>query len=217
MLHDFEQLSEQWFAFRAGKFSSSTVGDIMKKGRGGKPSTMRANAITRLALERLTGQKDGNGYSGGAMQRGTELEPEARAHYSFTNGVPVLEIGCVSHDMHPHAICSPDGLVGDDGLVEIKCPETMPRHYDALNGGEWIKKEYHWQVQHQLYVTGRKWCDLVSYDPRFKTSDSDTLAMATVRVFPEPEAQIMLQEQIDLANIEVERQLQTLKDLEAAA
>ena len=213
MLHDFEQLSDEWFAFRAGKFSSSTVGDIMKTGRGGKPSTMRANAITRLALERLTGTKDSNGYNGGAMQRGTELEPEARAHYSFTNGVPVLEIGCVSHDVWPIAICSPDGLVNSDGLVEIKCPETMPRHYAALNGDGQNVKEYHWQVQHQLFVTGRKWCDLVSYDPRFP----EELKMATIRVMPDAEAQQELKLAINLANREVEEQLQRLKDLQKVA
>ena len=212
MLHDFEQGSDAWFAFRAGKFSASTVGDIMKKGRGGKPSTMRANAITRLAVERITGAKD-DGYSSAAMQRGIELEAEARAAYSFANGVAVIETGCVSHDVWPYAICSPDGLVGEDGLLEIKCPETMPRHYDALNGGAQIVKDYHWQVQHQLFVTGRKWVDLTSYDPRFP----DGLQMATRRVFPDAESQEQLREEITRANIEVEQQLQGLKDLQAAA
>ena len=212
MLHDFDQGSPEWFAFRAGKFSASTVGDIMKKGRGGKPSTMRANAITRLAVERITGAKD-DGYSSAAMQRGIELEAEARAAYSFANGVAVIETGCVSHDVWPYAICSPDGLVGEDGLLEIKCPETMPRHYDALNGGAQIVKDYHWQVQHQLFVTGRKWVDLTSYDPRFP----DGLQMATRRVFPDAESQEQLREEITRANIEVEQQLQGLKDLQAAA
>lgn len=212
MLHNFEQLSDEWFAFRAGKFSSSTVSDIMKTGRGGKPSTMRANAITRLALERLTGTKD-SGFSGGAMQRGTDLEPEARDHYSFTNAVAVMETGCVSHDIWPIAICSPDGLVGEDGLVEIKCPETMPRHYAALNNEGQNVKEYHWQVQHQLFVTGRKWCDLVSYDPRFP----EKLKMATIRVTPDAEAQEQLKLQINLANREVEEQLARLQDLQSAA
>ena len=212
MLHDFDQGSPEWFAFRAGKFSASTVGDIMKKGRGGKPSTMRANAITRLAVERITGAKD-DGYSSAAMQRGIELEAEARAAYSFANGVAVIETGCVSHDVWPYAICSPDGLVGEDGLLEIKCPETMPRHYDALNGGDIMAKEYHWQLQHQLFVSCRKWVDLVSYDPRFP----DGLQMATRRVFPDAESQEQLREEITRANIEVEQQLQGLKDLQAAA
>lgn len=212
MLHNFEQLSDEWFAFRAGKFSSSTVGDIMKTGRGGKPSTMRANAITRLALERLTGEKD-VGYSGGAMQRGMDLEPEARDHYSFTNGVAVMEVGCVSHDVWPIAICSPDGLVGEDGLVEIKCPYTMPRHYAALNNEGENVKEYHWQVQHQLFVTERKWVDLVSFDPRFP----DKLKMATIRVTPDADAQAQLKLQINLANREVEEQLARLQDLQSTA
>ena len=212
MLHDIEQMSDEWFAFRAGKFSASKVGDIMKKGRGGKPSTMRANAITRLALERLTGARDET-YSGAAMQRGIELEPEARDFYSFTRGVAVLETGCISHDVWPIAICSPDGLVGDDGLLEIKCPDTMPRHYAALNGDGQNVKEYHWQVQHQLFVSGRRWVDLVSYDDRFP----EKLKMAVIRVEPDAEAQEALKVAINLANREVEEQLQTLKDLQATA
>lgn len=212
IIHDFEQLSDEWFAFRAGKFSASKIADIMRKGRGGKPSTMRANAITKLALERLTGLRDDT-YQNNAMQRGTELEPEARNTYSFQNGIAVQEIGCAQHDHWEVAICSPDGLVGDKGALEIKCPETMPRHYAALNGERQNVKEYHWQLQHQLFVTGREWVDLVSYDPRFPAG----LQMAVARVEPDAEAQEQLREAITQANIEVEAQLERLRQLQQAA
>ena len=210
IVSDFEQGGADWMAFRAGKISASRVKDLMAKTKSGW-STSRANMITKLAIERLTGSVD-DGFSNGAMQRGIELEPEARNAYSFEHGVPVGEVGCVTHPKWDFVTCSPDGLVGDTGLVEIKCPTAQAKHYSALQTGSHAK-EYKWQLHHQMLVTGRSWVDAVSYDPRFP----DGLKLAVTRVHKDAELQEELKAAIVECNVHIERQVQEMRDLQKAA
>lgn len=156
-----------WLAARAGKFTGSRFADLMARTKSG-PSTSRANLLTKLALERITGQCVET-FTNAAMARGAQLEPKARSAYEAKKEVLVEEVGfCESAEMGCVGV-SPDGLVGSDGLVEIKCPSAMPKHLEALlSRGASVYAEYQWQVQGQLWVTERKWCDVVSFDDRFE-------------------------------------------------
>jgi putative phage-type endonuclease len=158
------QGAPEWRAARCGKITASGVGDVMAKGRGGAPSASRANYIARLVVERLTGEP-AETYSSAAMERGVEVESEAREAYAFHSGVEVVQSGFVPHPTIAWAGASPDGLVGMDGLVEIKCP-NMSTHLDTLRGGA-VPRCYVLQMQWQMACTRRVWCDYVSYDPRF--------------------------------------------------
>ena len=116
---DVEQGSDAWFAARAGKLTASRVKALVAKTKSGY-STSRANMITQLSLERMTGVAVEPTYSNAAMQRGTDLESEARDYYAFERDVSVSEVGMVIHPKYDFITCSPDGLIDDDGLVEIK-------------------------------------------------------------------------------------------------
>jgi putative phage-type endonuclease len=157
-----EQRSDEWFAARLGKVTASRVSDVVARTKSGY-STSRANYMAELVCERLTG-KQGDSFSNAAMVWGTNTEPMARAAYEALEGILVEELGFVSHPTIEMAGASPDGLVGDDGLVEIKCPNTAT-HIETLLGAE-IPSKYVNQMQWQMACTGRKWCDFVSYDPR---------------------------------------------------
>lgn len=158
-----EQRSPQWFAARLAKVTASKISDVMAKGRGGAPSSTRANYLAQLVAERLTGVPF-EGYSNAAMQHGTETEPQARATYTLTTFANVEEVGFVQHPTIAAAGASPDGQVGADGLVEIKCPNTAT-HIATLRGAP-IDQKYILQMQFQMACTGRAWCDFVSFDPR---------------------------------------------------
>lgn len=155
-----EQRSEEWFAARAGYVSASRMAGVMVEKR---PSSTRDNLIAELICERLTGTS-GNTFSSPAMQRGVDLEPIARSWYEATAGVMVFECGFIKHPTIPMFGASPDGLVGDDGLLEIKCPNTAT-HIETLLRGAY-DTAYRYQIQAQLACTGRQWCDFVSYDDR---------------------------------------------------
>lgn len=157
-----EQRTEEWFKARAGCATASRISDIIAKTKSG-PSASRQNYLADLVAERLTGTP-ANGYQNADMARGTELEPEARSAYAFVSGVDVGEVGFVLHPSIPLSGASPDGTVGEDGLVEMKCPKTAT-HIDHLLT-QAIPDKYIVQMQWQLACTGRKWCDFVSYDPR---------------------------------------------------
>lgn len=204
------QDSADWMLARAGKFTASRASDLMAKTRSG-PSASRANLLTLLAVERLTGQCVPT-YSNGAMQRGVELEAEARDAYAFARLAVVDEAGFIECDDLPNTGCSPDGLLADDGLLEIKCPASMQKHLDALRTGEHAK-EYRWQLQHQLMVTGRAWVDAVSYDPRFP----EHLQLAITRVHRDEDAIADLRAEITRADAEVAAAVAELEAMQAAA
>ena len=157
-----EQGSAEWFAARLGKATASRVSDIVAKTKSG-PSKQRANYAAQLIAERLTGKAQ-ESYSNAAMQWGSETEPQARAAYEFYSDLDVTEVGFIDHPSIPMTGASPDGLVGDDGLVEIKCPNTAT-HIATLQSSK-IEGKYLTQIYWQLDCTDRKWCDWVSFDPR---------------------------------------------------
>ena len=158
-----EQGSESWFQARAGKATASRVGDIIARTKTGY-SASRRNYCAELVVERLTGRKT-QGFQNAHMLRGTELEPEARATYSFTFDTDVTEVGFIDHPTIPMAGASPDGLIGLDGLLEIKCPAAAT-HLDYLLSND-PPGEYQPQMAWQMACTGRAYVDFVSYHPDF--------------------------------------------------
>lgn len=159
---DVLQGSEEWMAARVGKASASRIADVMAKTKSGY-STSRANYAAELVAERLTGVK-AEKFVSGPMAHGVENEAAARTMYEFMHNVNVTEVGLVLHPTIDMSCASPDGLVGDDGLIEIKCPLTST-HIETLRGGS-IDGKYIKQMQWQMACTGRLWCDYVSFDPR---------------------------------------------------
>lgn len=157
-----EQGSPEWFALRLGKVTASRIADMLAKTKSGWGAG-RANYLAELVAERLTGVTT-DSYTSAAMQRGSETEPDARAAYEFHADVEIVPAAFVPHHSIGMAGASPDGLVGDDGLVEIKCPLTAT-HIDTLLGGS-VPGKYVLQMQWQMACTRRAWCDFVSYDPR---------------------------------------------------
>ena len=156
------QGTPEWFAARLGNVTGSRVADLMAKTKSGY-SASRANYMAELICERLTGQQ-GDRFTNAAMQWGTETEPQARAAYEFLTDRAVVETGFVLHPTLAGFGASPDGLVDDDGLLEIKCPNTAT-HIETLLI-EAVPGKYMTQMQAQMACTGRAWCDFVSFDPR---------------------------------------------------
>ena len=156
------QGTDEWKQARLGRVTASRVADVIAKTKSGY-SASRANYMAELIAERLTGVP-ADKYTNAAMAWGTATEDEARAAYEFQAGVVVETVGFVAHPAILWSGASPDGLVGDDGLVEIKCPNTAT-HIDTLLGGS-IPAKYVTQMLWQMACTGRAWCDFVSYDPR---------------------------------------------------
>jgi putative phage-type endonuclease len=157
-----EQGTTEWFAARCGKVTASRVADIIAKTKSG-PSASRENYLAQIVCERMTG-KPAESYSNAAMAWGTEQETYARAAYELAKDVLVQEVGFVVHPLIEDAGASPDGLVGDFGLVEIKCPNTATHIQTLLD--QKVPEKYNTQMQWQMASTMRQWCDFVSFDPR---------------------------------------------------
>ncbi|EJF92679.1 lambda exonuclease family protein [Bartonella tamiae] len=157
------QRSPEWFELRLGKVTASRIHDVMSKTKSGY-STSRANYMAELVLQNVTHSIEQT-YISQAMQWGTDTEEQARNAYSFYSGNEVDEIAFINHPVITQAGASPDGLIAHDGLLEIKCPNSAT-HLDTLLNSK-INRKYLLQMQWQMACTGRKWCDFVSYDPRF--------------------------------------------------
>ena len=157
-----EQGSDEWKQQRLGKVTASRIADVTAKIKSGWGAS-RANYMAELLVERLTGIP-ADCYINDAMRWGTEQEPLARSAYEFLQDCTVDPAGFVDHPTIAMSGASPDGLVGDDGLVEIKCPQTAT-HIETLQGAT-VPGKYLGQIQWQLACTGRAWCDWVSFDPR---------------------------------------------------
>ncbi len=158
-----QQQTPEWFAARLGKVTASRVADAIARTKSGY-SASRENYATELALERIMGYSQ-PGYTSPAMQWGIATEPEARAAYEMARGDMVAGCGLIDHPTIEMSGASPDGLIGSDGLLEIKCPESK-QHLEYLRLST-APAKYKPQIQWQLACTGRAWCDFVSYDPRF--------------------------------------------------
>jgi putative phage-type endonuclease len=156
------QGSDDWFKARLGKVTASKLIDVMTNGKGGAESLTRAKYRMDLACELLSNTK-AESFTNDAMARGTELEPIARMFYEVKFNVVVQEVGFINHPFVLMSGASPDGLVGDDGLIEIKCPNRNT-HGTTIATGD-IPAKYMSQMQWQMACTGRQWCDYVSFCP----------------------------------------------------
>lgn len=161
---DVEQHSPEWLAARAGLVTASNIDKILAKGKGGEASRGRANYRAQMIAERLTGEPSPEGFKSEAMRDGTLLEPIARQMYEAREGVLVQEVGLVLHPFIPLCGASPDGLVGDDGGIEIKCPFAAT-HVDWLLEDR-VPPEHVKQMQFVMAVTERQWLDFISYNDR---------------------------------------------------
>lgn len=158
-----EQRTPEWFEERRGKVTASRIWDILKTIRSGAPAASRGNYAAQLVSERLTGKVHERFYSNEHMEWGQEQEPAAREAYTKLTGNEIVECGMIAHPTIANAGASPDGLVGEDGLVEVKC--LLPKNHIALLLTEEIPEQYQYQMLWQLACTRRKWCDFISYDP----------------------------------------------------
>jgi putative phage-type endonuclease len=167
-----EQGTVEWQKLRLGKITASRFKDMMTNGRGKDTMGQTAYSYMRdLITERLTGQPQDQ-IDNKALRWGNDNEPQARAMYCILQDVRVEQVGFIQHPAFPDVGCSPDGLVnegadlgGAGGGVEIKCPMNSRIHLSYIEEGG-VPKEYHWQVQGSMWVTGRPWWDFVSFDPR---------------------------------------------------
>lgn len=208
------QRSESWFSERVGKVTASRVSDVLAKTKTGY-SASRQNYLAQLVAERLTGQPS-ESFSNAAMQWGTETEPFARVAYEMHKGLMVDEVGFINHPSIGWSGASPDGLVSNDGLVEIKCPNTAT-HIEYLKANK-VPSKYQPQMAWQILCTGREWCDFASFDPRMP----EFLQLFVVRFVPDDEylAEIEAEVKKFLAEVASDvTQLQNLRkpDLQIAA
>ena len=158
-IYNFEQRTEDWYNIRKGKITASNADTIIANGKG------LETYIYNLMAEYYSSAEKEN-YINADMQRGIDLEPEARLEFEFYTDLDVQEIGFIEYNEFIGV--SPDGLIGDDGLIEIKCPNDSV--YFKLLLSDNIKPEYIAQMQMQLYVTDRQYCYFVSYNPNFEKS-----------------------------------------------
>lgn len=196
-----EQGTPEWHQQRLGKVTASRIADVMARTKSGYGAG-RANYMAELLVERLNGQAT-EGFTNAAMQWGTEQEPHARAEYEFITLQDVETVGFIDHPSVAMTGASPDGLIGSDGLVEIKCP-TSKTHIEFLET-EKIADRYIKQMHWQMICTGRGWCDFVSYDPRIQIPEM-RIAMQRVELDPDLASEI---------TAEVEKFLDELKAREA--
>lgn len=156
------QSSPEWLQARCGLVTASRINDVLATIKSGEAAT-RASYRSQLVAERLSG-KPSESFTNAAMQWGTETEPFARAAYELHTGFMVDQVGLIRHPEIVFSGASPDGLINDDGLIEIKCPETKTHIEYALAGKAPAK--YQNQMLWQMECTGRQWCDFASFDPR---------------------------------------------------
>lgn len=159
---ELEQGGDAWFQARLGKLTASRISDAIARTKTGWGAS-RANVMADLIAERLTGVQI-EGYTNAAMQRGIEVEPQARAAYAFFRDVTVEPVGFIPHPTITMAGASPDGLVGADGLLELKCP-NVATHIETLLT-QAIPGKYLDQMAWQMACSGRAWVDYASFDPR---------------------------------------------------
>jgi putative phage-type endonuclease len=183
-----EQRTPEWIAERVGKVTASRVASIIARTKSG-PSASRASYMGQLIAEWLTGTPM-ESFTSQAMQWGTDTEAEARAAYQFETGVLVAKVGFVPHPTIVMAGASPDGLIGETGLLEAKCPNTHT-HVETLLGQS-VPSQYITQMQFQMACTGRGWCDFVSYDPRMP----EHMRLFIKRVHRDPDTIKMLEGEV---------------------
>jgi hypothetical protein len=199
-IYTMPQRSEAWHEIRKGKFTASDFGDLMpaKSKAVDSWNKTQLDIVHRVAAERMTGLTSDGGYISAAMQWGIDTEDEARFAYEFATGKQVLQVGFIELD--EWLGCSPDGLIDDDGGLELKCP-TSAVHLSYLHDPVILAEDYKWQCIGSLLVSDRDYWELVSYDPRFP--EDKQLARAIFgrdKVQPELD---LLRNRLDLAILKV--------------
>jgi putative phage-type endonuclease len=201
---ELEQRTPEWYSMRSGCATGSKVADIMTKLKKGGYGAARANYVLEVAWSRLTGLTMDH-YVSPAMLFGMENEPLARAAYEIATDSMVSEVGLALHPRIKFFAASPDGLIGDRGVLECKCPNSST-HLTYLLRGE-VPEEYQWQMLAEMACCERDWCDFVSFDPRMP----DNLQLF-VRRFHRDEARIAeMEAEVELFLTEVEQTLEKLK------
>lgn len=201
-MNDIIQGTPEWKQLRAGKVTASRVADVIAKTKSGY-STSRENYLTELVIERFGVISEG--FTNAAMQWGTEQEPFARQQYELESGMLVEQVAFIDHPTIAMSGASPDGLVGDHGLLEIKCPNSAT-HFNYLLEGV-VPEKYKPQMAWQCCVTQRKWCDFVSFDPRVP----EALQYFQIRYVPEDGYIQMLESEVIKFLEEVDARYQELK------
>lgn len=193
-----QQGTSEWHHLRLGKVTASRVADILAKTKTG-PSASRGNYLIELALQRVTKTIE-ESYTNAAMEWGTQTEPQARVAYEVATNNFVDQVAFIDHPTIAGFGCSPDGLVGNDGLIEIKCPNSAT-HWGYIKANKPPEK-YFIQMQAQMAVTGAKWCDFVSFDPRMPERSQ----LLVVNVPRDPEFIVFMEAEIKqfLSEVEVE-------------
>lgn len=204
-MSDIVQGTDEWKAARLGKVTASRVSDVIAKTKAGY-SASRANYMSDLIIERLT-RSQAESYTSPAMQWGTDTEPQARAAYELMTNNTVTEVGFIDHPEIKMTGASPDGLIGNSGLIEIKCPNSAT-HIDTLLGSS-VPQRYFAQIQLQLDCTNRTWCDFVSFDPRMPIN----LQMFVKRIERDEEYISMLRSEISKFLNELAAKLDDLANL----
>ena len=197
------QGSNEWHLQRLGKVTASRIADVLSKGKSGE-SASRKNYRTELVVQRLTGVP-GESFTNAAMEWGTATEPLARIAYEAEMGVFVDQVAFIDHPSIAQFGCSPDGLVAE-GLIEIKCGNTAT-HIDWMLDGKPPTKHIP-QMQCQMAVTGRQWCDFVSFDPRLP----DDLQLFVVRLERDQEYIEAMEAEVKKFLSEVEEMFTKLKE-----
>lgn len=198
-----QQGSEAWHQLRMGKVTASRVADLLAKTKTG-PSASRGNYLIELALQRVTKTIE-ESYTNAAMEWGTQTEPQARVAYEVKTGNFVDQVAFIDHPTIAGFGCSPDGIVASDGLIEIKCPNSAT-HWSYIKANEPPNK-YFIQMQAQMSVTGAKWCDFVSFDPRMPERSQ----LLVVRVMRDPEYIVYMEAEISTFLKEVEKEVQLME------
>jgi len=167
---ELEQGTEEWHKAREGKMTASHATAIGNVGKG------LETYVKEIIRKQMSSNKESS-YSNKDLERGHELEPVARQMYELENSVEVEQVGFIEHS--ELVGCSPDGLVGDEGGTEIKCPDDKVYFDYLLEKEDAISSDYIWQCQMNLFITGRKWWDLIIYNPNFEKS------MFVFRILPD--------------------------------
>lgn len=199
-----EQRTDEWYAARCGSLGASQLNEALATTKSGWGAS-RENLKNRIIAERLTGQPSET-FQNAAMIWGVETEDAARKAYEAATGVFVDEMGIAYHPVLKHTHASPDGLVGEDGLIEIKCPNTTT-HIETLKAKK-APSKYINQMMWQMRCTDRQWCDFVSFDPRLPSH----LQLFVVRVDRDDAAIAELEAKVAEFLTEVDKEIERLNE-----
>lgn len=157
IIHNFDQRTEEWYQIRLGRLTGSDFHTFLGA------SETKKNKLLQKAAEKITGESDEEHIITEDIKRGIDLEDEAILMYEMQTGNTVDKVGFIERD--EFSGCSPDGLVGEEGIIEVKCPKQSVFLKQVVE--DKIKPEYYTQIQYNLFISGRKWCDYIAYNKKF--------------------------------------------------